>query len=176
MGILSFFNSSKGQDKPHAHQPPVAMVVDLKELKIGLTPLGGPIAPADPFHAALVRTEVYQPDGEGVEIGAEKGALDYGYFDLGSFKGAFTLSGEPLGIGSYTTEDDILKTFGEPYWVDHSDGEVIMFYEYRGGTVELQFEFTDGKTLGCITLSRNGVLSEADQRKAYRVTKPWPPP
>jgi hypothetical protein len=51
---------------------------------------------------------------------------------------------------------------------------VILFYEYRAGAVELQFEFLDGKTLGFITLSSNGVLSEADQRKAYGVTQPWP--
>jgi hypothetical protein len=175
MGILAFFSSGKGQDKPRDDQPPLAIVIDLKEFKIGSTSLGSPIAPADPFHATLLKKEVFQPDGQGLEIGTKKGLLDYGYFDLTSFKGQFTLSGKALKIGQATTEAEILKTFGEPYWTDRSDGEVILFYEYRKGAVELQFELPDGKNLGFITLSSHGVLSKADQRKAYGVTKPWPP-
>ncbi len=175
MGILSFFSSSKGQDKPHDHQPPAAITVDLKELKIGSTALGSPIAQADPFHAALKKAEVFKPAGQGLEVGTKNGLLDYGFLDIGSFKGSFTRSGEPIKIGKDTTESDIVKAFGEPYWIDRSDGEVILFYEYQRGTIELQFEFSDGKALSAITLSINGVLSEADQRKAYGVTKPWPP-
>lgn len=175
MGILSFFSSSKGQDTPQENPPAAAIVVDLKGFKIGSTSLGSPIAPADPFHAILTKVEVFQPVGQGLEIGTDNGLLDYGFFDLSSFGGAFTRSGEPLDIGKDTTENKILKAFGEPYWIDRSDGEVILFYEYQAGTVELQFEFSDGKSLGFITLSRNGVLSEAEHRKAYGVTKPWPP-
>ena len=175
MGILSFFSSSKGQDKPHDHQPPTAIIVDLKEFKIGSTALGSPITPADPFHAALKKAEVFKPAGQGLEVGTKNELLDYGFFDIISFKGSFSRSGEHIKIDKVTTENDILKVFGEPYWTDRSDGEVIMFYEYKAGTIELQFEFSDSKALSSITLSRNGVLSEADQRKAYGVTKPWPP-
>ena len=175
MGILSFFSSSRGQDKPHDQQLPMAILVDLKEFKIGSTMLGLPIAPADPFHAALKKAEVYQPAGQGLEVGTKDELLDYGFFDISSFKGSFTRSGETLRIGKDTTEKDILMVFGEPYWIDRSDGEVNLFYEYQAAAVELQFEFSDGKSLSCITLSRKGVLSEADQRKAYGVTKPWPP-
>jgi hypothetical protein len=175
MGILSFFSSSKGQDKPHDHQPPAAITVDLKEFKIASTALGSPIAPADPFHAALQKAEVFQPAGQGLEVVTKNELLDYGFFEIGSFKGSFTRSGEPIKIGKDTTEKDIVEAFGEPYWIDRSDGEAILFYEYQRGTIELQFEFSDGKALSAITLSMNGVLSEADQRKAYGVTKPWPP-
>lgn len=175
MGILSFFSSSKGQDKPHDQQPPTAIIVDLKEFKIGSTALGSPIAPDDPFHAALKKAEVFQPAGQGLEVGTKDGLLDYGFFDIITFKGSFSRSGEPIKIGKDTTENDILKVFGDPYWIDRSDGEFIMFYEYRAGAVELQFEFSDGKSLSSITLSMNGVLSEAEQREAYGVTKPWPP-
>ena len=175
MGILSFFSSSKGQEKPHESQAPTAIAVDLKEFKIGASLIGSPIAPEDPFHAALRKKDVYKLDGHGSELGTKDGLLDYGYFNIDSFKGTFTRSGEPIKIGAGTTEKEILKIFGEPYWTDRSDGEVIMFYEYQAGTIELQFEFSDGKSLGAITLARNGVLSEADQRKAYGVTNPWPP-
>ena len=57
---------------------------------------------------------------------------------------------------------------------DRSDGEVILFYEYQQGTVELQFEFGAGRALSFITLAMHGVLSTEEQRKAYGVTKPWP--
>jgi len=33
----------------------------------------------------------------------------------------------------------------------------------------------DGKSLSSITLSMAGALSDADQRKEFGVTKPWPP-
>ena len=65
--------------------------------------------------------------------------------------------------------------FGQPYWVDQDLDEVILFYEYQDGDVELQFEFPGRVHLGFITLSAHGVLSNAEQRKAYKVTKPWPP-
>ncbi|QQL44583.1 hypothetical protein [Sulfuriroseicoccus oceanibius] len=164
MGILSFFSSSKGQEKPHKQQP-IAIVVDLKEHKIGSTLLGSSIAATDSF----------QTVGQGWEVGTKNGLLDYGLFEIGCFQGSYTRAGEPIEIGKDTTQNDILKMFGEPYWTDRSDGEVIMFYEYKAGTVELQFEFPDGKSLGIITLLKDGVLSEATQRKAYGVTKPWPP-
>jgi hypothetical protein len=175
MGILSFFSSSKGQQKPHEGQAPAAIAVDLKKFKIGASLLGAPIAPEDPFHAALLKQDVYKLDAQGSELGTKDGLLDYGYFNINSFKGTFSRSGDLIKVGAGTTEKDILKIFGEPYWTDRSDGEVIMFYEYQAGTIELQFEFSDGKSLSVITLARNGVLSEADQRKAYGVTKPWPP-
>lgn len=175
MGILSFFSSSKGQDKPHEDRAPTAIAVDLKEFKIGASLLGSPIAPEDPFHEVLRKKDVYKLDAQGSELGTKNGLLDYGYFNINSFKGLFSRSEEHIKIAANTTESDILKVFGEPYWTDRSDGEVIMFYEYQEGSIELQFEFSDGKSLSVITLAKNGVLSEADQRKAYGVTKPWPP-
>lgn len=175
MGILSFFNSSKGEAKPQENQAPSAIVVDLDEWMIGSTLLGSAVAVSDPFHAPLTKAEIYQPTGQGLEIGAKNGILDYGCFDLDAFMGSFSRGEQPLQIGTATTENDLVKVFGEPYWIDRSDGEVILFYEYRAGSVELQFEFPDGKALGCVTLSRDGVLSDPVQRKAYGVTKPWPP-
>ncbi len=94
---------------------------------------------------------------------------------LKAFSGKFTKSGTALDLNTKTTEAMIVELFGEPYWTDRSDGEVIMFYEYLHGTVELQFEFSDGRALSFITLSRSGVLSIEEQRKLYKVNKPWPP-
>ena len=69
----------------------------------------------------------------------------------------------------------LLQLFGEPYWIDRSDGEVILFYEYAWGSLELQFEFPEATSLRFITVAVEGILSTKKQRDRYGVTKPWPP-
>lgn len=78
----------------------------------------------------------------------------------------------PNELNTKTTEAQIQARFGEPCWVDRSDGEVAMFFEYRRGTIKLQLEFADGWARSFITLCLNGVLSAEDDRKLYNVTKP----
>ncbi|MEO5915846.1 MAG: hypothetical protein ABIS50_16540 [Luteolibacter sp.] len=176
MGFLSFFTSREDQNPPQAGSSLSSMVVDLGTFQVGSTWLGALPSVSDPFHTVLTKDEVFQPKGEGVEIGSEDGLFDYGFFTLAFFSGTFALNGQTLRIHEATSEDEIQQIFGEPYWIDRSDGEIILFYEYRAGTVELQFEFPDGKKLGFVTLSRNGVLADRRQRESYGVDKPWPPP
>jgi hypothetical protein len=56
-----------------------------------------------------------------------------------------------------------------------NNGEAILFYEYRQGNVELQFEFWDGKRLSHLNLALDGALSVEEQRAAYGVARSWPP-
>ena len=70
--------------------------------------------------------------------------------------------------------EEIISIFGEPYWTDFDDSEIILFYEFQESAIELQFEFPDGKHLEFITLMKDGILSKKDQRESYGVTKPWP--
>lgn len=176
MGTGRFFRFDRGRKEAHTDRIRESMVVDLGEFTIGSVELGSSIPPSHPILGSLTKGEIVQPPGQGLEIGSSQGVLDYGFFDLGEFGGVFTRSGAPLGLNRTTTEGDVRKGFGDPYWIDRSDGEVVLFYEYRGGTIELQFEFPDGKTLGAVTLALNGVLSNAHQREAHGVNKPWPPP
>ena len=166
MGIFSLFTSCK--EPPHQD-----VTVDISGFRIGATALGQPPSPNDPFSAALKKRDVYKPKGKGMEIGTKDGVLDYIFLTIDEFKGTFTSNGIPIELGD--TEGAIQERFGEAYWVDRSDGELILFYEYQGGDIELQFEFPDTRKLGYITIARNGVLSEAEQRNAYGVDKPWPP-
>ncbi len=175
MGILSFFTACKDRDTSHGTSTQAAVAIDLTDFQIGSTLIGAPISANDPYYSAFTKADVFKPVGQGLEIGTKDGLLDYGFFTLESFRGSFTRSSQPLTIGLTTTERDIVKIFGEPYWIDRSDGEVILFYEYQGGTVELQFEFPDARNLGFVTLSRYGVLSASEQRTRYGVNKPWPP-
>ena len=147
--------------------------MDLTEFRIGSTLLGEPPNPDDFLYAPLVDRGAYEPKGGGLELGAKDGVLDYIFLTIGEYRGRFTSKG--ISIVLSDTEDKILKVFGDPYWIDRSDGEVILFYEYQGGKIELQFEFPDGKKLGYITIALWGVLSSAEQREAYGVDSPWPP-
>ena len=175
MGILSFFNRSSHRSDDQEPPCPCTVTVDLGMFWIGSTPLGVPPSPSDPFYRALVKGTTFQPKEQGIELGTEDGVLDYGFFSLDSYRGSFVRRGQPLALNGTTSEADIRRIFGEPYWIDRSDGEIIIFYEYGEGTIELQFEFPDAQGLGFITLARNGVLSDPGSRKSYGVDKPWPP-
>jgi len=151
------------------------ILVDLAGFTCGGSRLGEPVNRADYFADALRKRDVFKDETNGIEVGTAKGVFDYLFVEMGRFQGQFSRGGSALVINVNTTEGDVLSLFGQPYWTDRSDGEVIMFYEYQRGDVELQFEFPSGDGLGFITLARNGVLSTEDQRIACGVTKPWPP-
>jgi len=170
MGILSFlFGCTK--EKENVLMPKV----DLKLFKVDHSVLNQPVSSADSFYNYFEKHDVLKLPKYGIEIGTKKGRLDYAFITFDSFKGSFLLEGASLKLTQENSPKDIERLFGEPYWIDSLDNEIIMFYEYRKGAVELQFEFSDSKYLSHITLMMNGVLSEEKQREAYKVTKQWPP-
>ncbi len=162
---------SAGSGMPSAS----SMEVDLGAFRVGGRALGQRPGPSDFYAAELRGSDVFEDAGNGVEIGTEAGVLDYVFLTLESFPGRLSSDGVALDVGRGSDEAAVRERFGEPYWVDRSDGEVILFYEYAAGAVELQFEFPDGGALGFITMSRDGVLSTEEQRSLYGVDKPWPP-
>ncbi|MEZ5302784.1 MAG: hypothetical protein R3F11_19430 [Verrucomicrobiales bacterium] len=118
---------------------------------IGRAPFGDGL-----FAAPLQKSDVFEVAENGIELGTKDGVLDYAFLTIENFKGHFHWNGEPVAVGRDSREATIKKSFGEPYWIDRSDGETIMFYEYAEGTIELQFEFPDSGSLGFVTLSRGG--------------------
>lgn len=170
MGLFGFLFGSRG-DSPQ----PQPLTIDLASFSCGHSQLGVAVSADDYFSNTLRTKDTFVDERNGVELSTARDALDSVFVTLKNFSGKFTKSGNALDLNTKTTEPQILALFGEPYWIDRSDGEAIMFYEYQHGTIELQFEFTDGRTLSFITLSQNGVLSTEEQRKNYKVNKPWPP-
>ncbi len=148
--------------------------IDLSRLQVGHTPIGQPISELDVYSAGLKKYEIVYSKNGGVEIGAKEDLLDYVFVTMSKFQGTFSRDGTPLDLNQQTKEDEILSHFGDPYWIDEEDSEKIYFYEYREGTIELQFEFVDD-SLSFVTMSLNGVLSDETQRKLYGATKKWPP-
>ncbi len=149
--------------------------IDLGGFRIGPHVLGEPPAASDLWGRLMRGDVVCKPAGTGIEVGLRKGVVDSVFVDLAEFSAGFRLDGEVIELGPSTTEAEVRKRLGEPYWTDRSDGEVILFYEYRGGEVELQFEFPDEDGLGFVTLTRDGVMADASQRAAYGCDRPWPP-
>lgn len=170
MGLLSFFFGCS-----HPERPAPIVSVDLLRFSIAGSEVGKPISADSPFARELAADKVYAPQGKGLELGANGNSLEYAVIRLDEFNGTFAADGNPLSLDTTTTELEVRQRFGDPYWVNREDGEVILFYEYQGGDVEVQYEFPDGVKLGYITISRAGVLSDAEQRKLYGVDKPWPP-
>ena len=175
MGILSLFCGCKKPNKAEGQKPPSgSIIIDLKDFKIGSTLLGSPIMQADSFLPLKQSPEHYHLPGQGIFIATKNELLNSWAIDMDCFGGSFTYAGSAINITKDTTEYELTKIFGETYWTYRSDDEVIMFYEYQGGAIELRYELYED-TLSAITLSRNAVLSDPEQRKEHGVTKPWPP-
>lgn len=171
MGLFSFLSSSRrGLDTGGT-----TFDFDLGRFRVGQTSIGHHPSEHDHFSDELKESAIFEDEKTGVELGTRDGVLDYAFLNMEHFRGRILFNGGSLNLGAESSEDDVKKVFGEPYWTDRSDGELILFYEYSGGTLELQFEFPDSTNLGFITLSRSGILSEEVQRKRYGVNKPWPP-
>jgi hypothetical protein len=89
-----------------------------------------------------------------------------------AFAGRVIARGRAIDLASMTF-DDFAEEFGECYWFDRDDFENILFYEFPGS--EWQIEFDLGSRLKGLTVTCEPLLADAEQRKAYHVTRPWPP-
>ena len=170
---MALFSSFK-REEPMDEGPP-KWPLDLVRFRIGPHGLGEAPDTGSLWGRLMQTHAVGRPEGSGVEIGLVDGQIDSVFVEMEDFRGGFLRDGEACDLGPDSTVAAMQQLFGEPYWTDRSDGEVILFYEFRGGGVELQFEFPDGERLGFVTLSRNGVMSDAAQRAAYGCDRPWPP-
>lgn len=149
--------------------------IDLGLFTCGAAKLGDSLKNIEPFAQYLKDYETLNDETSGIEIGLKKGKFDYIFITMAKSNAKFYKSGTPIQILNPTTIADIKSIFGSPCWVDDDEGDVILFYEYDKGNVELQFEFPKNMPLSHITLMQNGVLSTEVQRKSYGVTIPWPP-
>lgn len=150
-------------------------VIDLQLFSVNNSRLKKPISTSDDFYHYFKANDVLNLPDDGIEIGTNNDVLDYICITIDKFKGKFQVDGKETELSGNNTPQTIIEHFGEPYWIDNSDKELIQFYEYREGSIELQFEFSDSIHLTYISLMVDGVLSTEEQRNAYNVTKPWPP-
>ena len=173
MGLLSSFDTNR--DDLNTGSGTGQLIVDLSAFIIGGTPIGRAPWDGDFFAQSLLQNEIFRFEESGYELGSDEGVLSYAFITLENFRGSFLVQDQIVPLTARSTKEEIITLFGEPYWTDLDDDEVILFYEYRSGSIELQFEFPNGQNPGFITLMQNGILSDAGQRKSYGVTKLWPP-
>jgi len=120
--------------------------------------------------------KIYKNLPSGLQISMKDDHIDCIFIALKSFSGSFELNGEAIVLNTRTTESEVFRIFGEPWWKHVADDlEVIDFYEHHQRNVEIQFEYPALCQLEFITILRNGILSDPEQRKSYEVNKPWPP-
>ena len=89
------------------------------------------------------------------------------------FAGVCRYRGQVLPLKAGTSEPGIRKFFGEPYWRDEDEDEVLLFYEFKN--LEWQIEIGRREGLTTILALTPPLMAERKQRDAYKVTKPWPP-
>jgi len=169
MGILRWLTG--GGSGPVS--PPPSLFVDLTRFRCNSLVLGEPATPSGGYPEPFDSQGTVADPSWGLELGIENGRVDYVFVTLARFQGRLFADGRQLGITQDTSPEAVVRLFGDPYWRDEDDDDVILFYE--DGRFELQFEFPGKMKLGYITMMLSPILADPAQRKAYGVTKPWPP-
>jgi len=89
------------------------------------------------------------------------------------FPGQLWFKNREVRLTEVIGEQNVLDVFGQPYWIDRDDVETILFYEFNG--IEWQLELSKTGFLQAVIVTASPLLAREDQRKAYGVSKPWPP-
>jgi hypothetical protein len=90
-----------------------------------------------------------------------------------NFQGVCRYRGQVLPLKAGCSEQEIRGFFGEPYWRDEDEEEVLLFYEFKN--LEWQIEISCGDGLTTFLVLTPALMADREQRNAYKVTKPWPP-
>src|SRR5687767_2745203 len=102
------------------------------------------LGPAEDREAA--EDEIYRYYSRGLEVTAAGGFVSGFRFvwqpveGFRPYPGSVSLRGEILAFGPETTELDLRRLLGAPYWRDEDEDEILLFYE--PGEVEWQIELS----------------------------------
>ena len=112
-------------------------------------------------------------DGFLVALGAKAFISGCKPGDVQPFVGTIRMGGRAWYPRELTHERHFTEVFGEPYWRDVDDEEVLLFFEFARG--ELQVEVSLDDRVQVLVASQAPLLADPEQRHAYGVTRPWPP-
>ncbi len=170
-------------------QPGLKVLLDLDKHTLCGIRLGDPVDRVSrlgtPDNLRPTKYEDYAYDTLGFDIGAREGMVT-GFTllfdpeaagfeeDVRPFGGGVRWRGESCKLSSDTRAAQFIERFGEPYWTDRDDDEILLFYEF--GEVEWQVEFGADERLVMMIIVTPPLMADAEQRENYGVDKPWPPP
>jgi len=89
------------------------------------------------------------------------------------FAGRIRLSGRDLAPHELRSASDFVEAWGEPYWRDQDEDEILLFFEFESG--EVQVELTQEGVPQVLLVTPEPLMADLAQRQAYQVTAPWPP-
>jgi len=113
---------------------------------------------------------------EGLVVSLRSG-VNLGTLPPGSvkqFSGHVRLNGRDLAPHELRNESDFVAAWGDPYWRDMDEDEILMFFEFGSG--EVQVELTPEGVPQILLVTPEPLMADPTQREAYGVTASWPPP
>ena len=160
--------------------PSVPVVLDLDRHRLSGSGIRDPLAGLSFLGPATASGSILSFPRKGIMVGFANGRItSFAAYvsasaeeEVERFCGGFHYQGRRLDLSQETTEEEILRLFGPPYWRDQDAEEVIIFYEF--GEHEWQIEINLSGHLRVFMIAPP-ILADEKQRAAYGVTKPWPP-
>ena len=161
------------------------MLADLDRLELGGVDLGEDVERL----SFLGRSEsrFFDYPSKGLQLDVDEGsfagftlALRRGVY-LGSrpggrvqaFAGSIVIKGRNWRAHEFVGERDFLEVWGEPYWRDEDDEEILLFFEFPD--LEITVELTLAGVPQVLIVSTQPLMADAEQREQYGVTASWPP-
>lgn len=90
-----------------------------------------------------------------------------------AFAGRIRMNGRDLAPQDLRAESDFSAAWGEPYWRDEDEDEILLFFELDRGEVQVELSLAGVPQVLVVTPDR--LMADPEQRRQYGVTKPWPP-
>jgi len=158
----------------------LTLIVDLDQNRLSDVRAGDPVEKLSFLGPAEVTPSGFIWPRKGIDVTACDGGIrELGFYfghaaepNKGVFVGGFRYGLVPVRLSKASSELDVLALFGQPYWRDQDEDEILLFFEFPTG--EWQLEFDLDATLKHLRIGFS-MLADAEQRAAYGVTKPWPP-
>ena len=180
MGFVESVFAQPNPTRRWQFDPAVPLVLDLDQHTLGGIAVGQPLQRLSFLGKAFPRGSCLAYPALGLAVSEADGLIVelIVYFghpsepDGGTFAGPIRHRGELLEMSATADEPWLRTRLGEPYWRDDDGEEVILFYEH--GPQEWQLELAGDGRLRCLVLC-SPLLADEEQRRAYGVTKPWPP-
>lgn len=185
MSLLDRLRGRKSPTGEWREDRSVRLVIDLDRFELCGVGLGEPIerlsflGPSESldfdYHRKGLRVDVTDGRLDGLTIALEPGAfLGTGSDEaVRAFAGGIRIAAVERSGSQRWRERDFTEAWGQPYWRDEDEDEVLLFFEFPGR--EVQVELSPEGRARVLVLTPDPLLADPEQRASYRVDRAWPP-